>query len=100
MAHIQQRIYPTKYRNQTDSEQKRENDPILRLERFMNKNGWLNEEAKDALLQELSKEIDEAIIEMENFPKANPADMFDYVFEKPTWGIQQQKKRTSSSAKR
>ncbi|QFT89206.1 3-methyl-2-oxobutanoate dehydrogenase subunit alpha [Bacillus sp. THAF10] len=83
---------PTKYRNQTDSEQKRENDPILRLERFMNKNGWLNEEAKDALLQELSKEIDEAIIEMENFPKANPADMFDYVFEKPTWGIQQQKK--------
>jgi 2-oxoisovalerate dehydrogenase E1 component alpha subunit len=28
---------------------------------------------------------------MEQYPKANPSDMFDYVFEKPTWSITDQK---------
>ncbi|WP_078380348.1 pyruvate dehydrogenase (acetyl-transferring) E1 component subunit alpha [Sutcliffiella halmapala] len=83
---------PTKYRNQAESEKRRkDNDPILRLERFMKNNGWFDENHKSALLAEISEEIDAAISEMERFPKANPADMFDYVFEKPTWGIAQQK---------
>jgi pyruvate dehydrogenase E1 component alpha subunit len=28
---------------------------------------------------------------MENFPPADPAAIFDYVFAEPTWQIQQQK---------
>jgi pyruvate dehydrogenase E1 component alpha subunit len=83
---------PTKYRNQKESEERRGmKDPILRLERFMKNNGWFNEEVKSAWLEEISVEIDNAIAEMERFPKADPADMFDHVFEKPTWGIEQQK---------
>lgn len=83
---------PTKYRNQQESEERRgTKDPILRLERFMKNNGWFNEEQKSVWLDEISEEIDSAIAEMERFPKADPADMFDHVFEKPTWGIQQQK---------
>ncbi|WP_223701863.1 pyruvate dehydrogenase (acetyl-transferring) E1 component subunit alpha [Sutcliffiella deserti] len=83
---------PTKYRNQSESEaRKKETDPILRLERLMKNNGWYDETKKEAWLLEASEEIDAAIAEMEKFPKANPADMFDYVFEKPTWGIEQQK---------
>lgn len=83
---------PTKYRNQKESEERRgKKDPILRLERFMKNNGWFNEEEKSVWLNEISEEIDNAIAEMERFPKADPADMFDHVFEKPTWGIQQQK---------
>ncbi|MCA1319556.1 pyruvate dehydrogenase (acetyl-transferring) E1 component subunit alpha [Bacillus tianshenii] len=83
---------PTKYRNQEESEERREKkDPILRLERFMKNKGWFDEEAKSKWLAQVSEEIDSAIAEMESFPKADPADMFDHVFEKPTWGIQQQK---------
>ncbi|MGM0835162.1 MAG: pyruvate dehydrogenase (acetyl-transferring) E1 component subunit alpha [Bacillota bacterium] len=83
---------PTKYRNQQESEERRgTKDPILRLERFMKNNGWFNEEQKSVWQDEISEEIDCAIAEMERFPKADPADMFDHVFEKPTWGIQQQK---------
>ncbi|MGD6833942.1 pyruvate dehydrogenase (acetyl-transferring) E1 component subunit alpha [Sutcliffiella halmapala] len=83
---------PTKYRNQEESEERRgKKDPILRLERYMKNNGWFNEEEKSVWLDEISEEIDSAIAEMERFPKADPADMFNHVFEKPTWGIQQQK---------
>lgn len=83
---------PTKYRNQQESDERRgTKDPILRLERFMKNKGWFNEEEKSVWLGEISEEIDSAIAEMERFPKADPADMFDHVFEKPTWGIQQQK---------
>ncbi len=82
---------PTKYRDQSENEKRRENDPILRLERFMKNQGWFTEDWKESMLVELSQEVDSAIEEMENFPKADPADMFDYVFEKPTWGIEQQK---------
>ncbi|WP_404428215.1 pyruvate dehydrogenase (acetyl-transferring) E1 component subunit alpha [Sutcliffiella horikoshii] len=83
---------PTKYRDQSENEKRRENDPVLRLERFMKNQGWFAEDWKESMLVELSQEVDTAIEEMENFPKADPADMFDYVFEKPTWGIEQQKK--------
>jgi pyruvate dehydrogenase E1 component alpha subunit len=85
---------PTKYRDQAESDKKRkEEDPVLRVERFMKNKGWFTEKETQALTEELSKEIDEAIEAMENFPKANPEDMFNYVFEKPTWGIEEQKKQ-------
>ncbi|CAG9621711.1 pyruvate dehydrogenase (acetyl-transferring) E1 component subunit alpha [Sutcliffiella rhizosphaerae] len=82
---------PSKYRDQTESEKRRESDPILRMERFLKNKGWFDEDKRDNILQELSMEIDKSIEEMEKYPKANPSDMFDYVFEKPTRGIEQQK---------
>jgi 2-oxoisovalerate dehydrogenase E1 component alpha subunit len=85
---------PTKYRDQEESKRKREqSDPIMRLERFMKNEGWFDEGWAKQVQNDASAEIDQAVAEMESFPKADPADMFDYVFATPTWTIEEQKNK-------
>lgn len=84
---------PTKYRDQGYSAVKRsETDPLLRLERWMKNEGVFNEEWMREIEAKASAEIEAAIFEMESFPDADPSMIFDYVFEKPTWTIEKQKK--------
>jgi 2-oxoisovalerate dehydrogenase E1 component alpha subunit len=84
---------PTKYRNQEESEKKREqSDPILRLERLMKNEGWFDEVWAKKVQEEVTQEIDHAVREMESFPKADPENMFKHVFAEPTWTIEEQKK--------
>ncbi|MBT2688183.1 pyruvate dehydrogenase (acetyl-transferring) E1 component subunit alpha [Bacillus sp. ISL-47] len=83
---------PSKYRDQADSINRRqETDPILRLERWMKNEGIHDEKWVQAAEDEATAEVDQAVAEMENYPPADPAVIFDYVFEEPTWQIQQQK---------
>jgi 2-oxoisovalerate dehydrogenase E1 component alpha subunit len=84
---------PTKYRDQEESKKRRElADPIQRLERFMKREGWWDEQWAQAVQEEASREIEQAVAEMERYPDAKPDDMFDYVFAQPTWTIEQQKR--------
>lgn len=83
---------PSKYRNQAESQNRRHTtDPLLRLENYMKHEGFYDENwAKDIEIK-AQIEIDSAVEEMEQFPAANPSDIFDHVFAQPTWGIQKQK---------
>lgn len=85
---------PTKYRNQSDSDKIREaQDPLLRVERYMKRNNLWDEEWVAKMIGEVKSEIEQAIKEMEAFPKPNVNDLFDYVFEKPVWPITKQKEQ-------
>ncbi|GAA0344463.1 pyruvate dehydrogenase (acetyl-transferring) E1 component subunit alpha [Bacillus carboniphilus] len=85
---------PTKYRNQEESNQKREEiDPILRLERYMKNHDLWDEEWVNQVKEEMAQEIEDAVKEMEAFPKPDVNDLFDHVFEKATWTIQDQKEQ-------
>ncbi|MBP2259104.1 pyruvate dehydrogenase (acetyl-transferring) E1 component subunit alpha [Virgibacillus alimentarius] len=91
---------PTKYRNQEETEKKREElDPILRLERFMKNHDMWDEDWAEKIEKEIEVELDDAIVEMEKFQKPDPADMFDYVFKEPTWTIQEQKEILKGATK-
>lgn len=83
---------PTKYRNQEKINEKRERlDPLSRVERLMkNLHMWDKDWIKN-MEDEIEIELNNAIDRMEAFEKPNPADMFDYVFEEPTWTIAEQK---------
>ncbi|MEI3612364.1 pyruvate dehydrogenase (acetyl-transferring) E1 component subunit alpha [Pseudogracilibacillus sp. SO30301A] len=83
---------PTKYRDQEKIDEKRERlDPLSRVERLMkNLNMWDKDWIKN-MEDEIETELNNAIDRMEAFEKPNPADMFDYVFEEPTWTIAEQK---------
>ncbi len=83
---------PTKYRNQEKIDEKRERlDPLSRVERLMkNLHMWDKDWIKN-MEDEIEIELNNAIDRMEAFEKPNPADMFDYVFEEPTWTIAEQK---------
>ncbi|WP_433748436.1 pyruvate dehydrogenase (acetyl-transferring) E1 component subunit alpha [Falsibacillus pallidus] len=83
---------PTKYRDQEASVQKRPQiDPLLRLERFMKNEGYWDQDWAEEVSSKCAETIESAVAEMESFPEPNVEDIFDYVFEKPTWTIQQQK---------
>lgn len=83
---------PSKYRDQEKSEQMRETlDPLRRLERFMKNNDMWNESWIRQIENEIQIELEQAIERMESYPKAEAADMFDYVFKQPTWTITEQK---------
>ncbi|MEH7526402.1 pyruvate dehydrogenase (acetyl-transferring) E1 component subunit alpha, partial [Bacillus sp. JJ1503] len=83
---------PSKYRCQVESNGRRsETDPILRLERWMKNVGLYDEKWVRDVEEEATHEIEKAVVEMEDFPPADPANIFDYVFAEPTWQITQQK---------
>ncbi|MBU8878657.1 pyruvate dehydrogenase (acetyl-transferring) E1 component subunit alpha [Bacillus sp. FJAT-29790] len=83
---------PAKYRDQSESSTRRsETDPILRVERWLKKEGIYEENRVLEMEADAAQEIEKAVAEMEAFPPANPADIFDHVFAEPTWQIRQQK---------
>lgn len=83
---------PSKYRDQVESNERRnEIDPILRLERWMKNEGIYDEKWVKEIEVKAAEEIEAAVSEMEQYPAANPSDIFDHVFETPTWTIVQQK---------
>ncbi|WP_310170226.1 pyruvate dehydrogenase (acetyl-transferring) E1 component subunit alpha [Neobacillus niacini] len=85
---------PRKYRDQGESDAIREQrDPLLRVERYMQLNGFWNEEWVLKIKEETANEVEQAVKDMESFPKPNINDLFDYVFKEPTWTIAKQKEQ-------
>src|SRR5699024_4659270 len=83
---------PTKYRDQkAENEKRRRHDPITRLELFMKENGFWEDTWAEEIEEEIKEEIDGAVKDLESMPPANVCDMYDYMFEEPTWTIEQQK---------
>ncbi|MDQ0269636.1 pyruvate dehydrogenase (acetyl-transferring) E1 component subunit alpha [Cytobacillus purgationiresistens] len=84
---------PAKYRDQVENVKRREeDDPIIRVERWLKNEGLYDESWATTVKEEAITEVEEAVKEMEAFPKADPADIFDHVFAEPTWQIAKQKK--------
>lgn len=83
---------PAKYRNQKEENEKhRKNDPITRLELFMKANGYWDEDWVEQIKEEIREEIEGAVRDLESMSPPNVNDIYDYMFEKPTWTIQKQK---------
>ncbi|MCM3566483.1 pyruvate dehydrogenase (acetyl-transferring) E1 component subunit alpha [Neobacillus mesonae] len=85
---------PAKYRDQSESETIRKTqDPLLRIERYMKSNNLWDKEWIKKITEEITTEVEQAVRGMEQFPKPNVNDLFDNVFEKPTWTIAEQKEQ-------
>src|SRR5690606_4532980 len=84
---------PSKYRDQEESHSKRNRiDPILRIERLMENRGIWDSSYAESVQEKANEIIEQAVTEMENYPPPNVDDLFDHVFEKPTWTIEEQKR--------
>ncbi len=70
----------TRYRIAEEVESWKEKDPILRLARYMEKNGLLNEESKKSIAEEAGKKIDEAVSGAESMPPPDLEEMFTYTY--------------------
>ncbi|GEN44496.1 pyruvate dehydrogenase (acetyl-transferring) E1 component subunit alpha [Alkalibacillus haloalkaliphilus] len=80
---------PTKYR--PDGQGEEIVHPLDRLEMFMKNYGHWNEEWISETKEKIENEVEAAVEAMENSPKANPADLFDYVFEQNPEHLEEQK---------
>lgn len=84
---------PSKYRDQQESEERREYDPVTRLEHFIKRNGYGDDAWMDSVQIEASEEIEEAVKEMESMPPPDINDMYDFIFAAPTWTIAEHKQQ-------
>lgn len=62
-------------------EQEWKNEPVQRLQRYLEKQGAWSAQLEQALLSECAKEVDAAVQEYLNQPPQALTDMFDYLYE-------------------
>ncbi|QAS54717.1 pyruvate dehydrogenase (acetyl-transferring) E1 component subunit alpha [Halobacillus litoralis] len=91
---------PSKYRNQQESDQRRQTtDPILRIERLLNNQGWWNEAAVKEMQEEITDEMNDALQASESVEKPDLNQLFDNVFAEPTWTIEEQRMKHNRISK-
>ncbi|MBK5463516.1 pyruvate dehydrogenase (acetyl-transferring) E1 component subunit alpha [Peribacillus sp. TH27] len=82
---------PTKYRDQEESEKRREFDPVTRLEKFMKSNGYWDNAWVQQVQEQADDEVNQAVMDLEAMPEADINDIYDHIFAEPTWTIKEQK---------
>lgn len=82
----------TRYRTKKEVQDWVKKDPITRLEIYLRKRKLLDDSYKQVVLEDSKKLVESAVMNMEATPGPDPEDMFRYVFEKPTWNLEEQKK--------
>ena len=81
---------PSNYREDSETEPWRERDPLSRMETFLRDRGLLGDERIDAIDEENSETIEEAV-EIAEATEPDPDDIFDHVFEDLPDRIEQQR---------
>ncbi len=81
-----------KYRNPKEVEEWKKKDPIDRLEKYMMKTGLMDEDSKKKVWTDMKARVSEAVKKFEAIPPAKPEEMFDYIYEKLTPNLEEQKK--------
>ncbi len=82
----------TRYRSNEEVEAWRKKDPVQRLEKYLrHERGW-NDSENQEIIDECTKEVEDAVKEYEEFPKANPKDMFKYMYSEKPWHLQEAEK--------
>ena len=80
---------PKKYRNEEEVAYWRERDPIKRFQAYLKGKGIWSEEYEKKVTEEAQKMVEEAVLKAESF-KADPRDIFRYVFAKMPKDTQEQ----------
>lgn len=72
----------TKYRTKEELEEWKRKDPIERLKNFMRMKGIWSEAYEKHVVSEIDKKVYQIVKDAESYPKPNPGDIFDYMYEK------------------
>jgi pyruvate dehydrogenase E1 component alpha subunit len=81
---------PSLYRDESVTQTWIERDPISLVARRLREAAELDDALDDALTQELGRELEQAIEEAERAPPPPVASLFEDVFARPPWHLQEQ----------
>lgn len=87
---------PTRYRSQAEVEAWMKKDPVDRLERYLREAGILDNALAESIEAELNVEIAQAIDEAERGAPPPRQSVFDDVYGKPTWNIEEQREQQAA----
>lgn len=88
---------PTKYRAEEEIEPWKPRDPLIRLKSYLKGKGLWTEEVEQRMTEEAQKEIDQAVIDAEAYPKPEPEDIFKYTFAEMTPQLKEQQEYLKST---
>jgi pyruvate dehydrogenase E1 component alpha subunit len=82
---------PSRYRDESITNVWRERrDPLRRLELFLERRGWLASGERAALAERLETDVRDAIARQEQVGTPALPSLFDDVYERPPWHLQEQ----------
>ncbi len=81
---------PTKYREDTEVEEWKKLDPMLRLQKYLQGKGLWNEEIENKIKAEADKIVNQVIQDAEAFPPPDPKEMFSFTFAELTPTLKEQ----------
>ncbi len=82
---------PTRYMPKEELDYWKARDPIARFRQYLAQRQILDEAGEKAMLEEIEKELNEAVEKVEAEEKATGDHIFDITFEKPTTRMEQQR---------
>lgn len=74
----------TKYRDENEPQQWAQFDPLLRMEKFLQKKSLWTQEYKDKLLAQYGEQIEKEVEKFEKMPEPSPGDMFTTLYSDMT----------------
>jgi 2-oxoisovalerate dehydrogenase E1 component alpha subunit len=82
---------PNAYRGSDALEAWADRDPILRVRRYLEKQGQWSERREDELKQGLDERFRAAVSAAESTPRPRVESMFEDVYERPSWNLLEQR---------
>lgn len=82
---------PTRYRAREDEERLSRGEPVARLKRYLLGAGLMTEDDAAAVDHAAKTAVDEAVKAAEAYPKAQPDEVFDHVYESLTQPLTKQR---------
>ncbi|MHB0980600.1 MAG: pyruvate dehydrogenase (acetyl-transferring) E1 component subunit alpha [Thermoleophilia bacterium] len=80
-----------RYRDDDDVAEWRERDPLLRLSRYMKKNGLLDDAGEEAIRADADRQVAEAVAAFEALEPPSPEEIFAHVFAEITPPLAEQR---------
>jgi 2-oxoisovalerate dehydrogenase E1 component alpha subunit len=81
----------TRYRSREELAAERQQDPLVRYQKFLEKQGLWEQTWADGLKAELNSELESALQQARQAGEPDPLEMFDDVFAERTWVLQEQR---------